>query len=191
MKKPFYITAIFLFFAVPLFGQGTILWDESVNGPLSNFSGSPNSLGELQVGNNYLFAGVERVPFEFGWIVTNDFFTFSIPNGFEVSSVQLTVNRPVVAWIGNETFSTPLGLLVDPLNGELLGQWNLGSLSPGLYGMYLSNDDAQSFPTTADYSFNFFLQPIPEPSALSLLLVGAGIVFLQRRGTIKSDRGVQ
>ena len=45
--------------------------------------------------------------------------------------------------------------------------------------LYVENHNAQSLPTVADYRLDFFLEPIPEPNAFSLLLVGAGFVGLR------------
>jgi len=175
-----------LSFLIPTvaFGQGTILWDESVNGPLSNNPGSPSLLGGLGPGSSFLYAASERIPFEFGWYVTNDFFTFSVPIGLQVTSIQLETDRPIWTWIGDESFSAQLGFVIDPSNGQLLPQWGFASLSAGTYGMYLSNDDLQSSLTTANYRLNVFVEVVPEPSAFSFFLFGAGLVGLRCCGKV-------
>jgi hypothetical protein len=56
------------------------------------------------------------------------------------------------------------------------------NIGPNIYGMYVENHDPQVFPSIANYRLDFFVQTVPEPSTVSLLLVGAGFVgFWSRR----------
>src|SRR5437867_928488 len=94
------ILPLFALLAWNTSGQGTLLWDESVNGPLSNSPDSPTSLSPLQPGTNTLVASVQATPNGAGWGVDDDIFTFSVPSGWQVTSIQLTKDRVVWAWIG-------------------------------------------------------------------------------------------
>ena len=49
----------------------------------------------------------------------------------------------------------------------LLSQWGLTTISPGLYGMYLLNDDGQSYTTIANYQLDSSLNPFPSQARLA------------------------
>ena len=172
------IIQIWLLFlsALTLLGQGIVLWDESVNGPISNTSGMPTGLSFLQLGTNDLYATVERTPYAGGWIVTNDFFVITVPAGLEVNKIDLSSDGPVWAWIGSDDYSQEYGSADSASAGNLLLQWGISSLTTGTYGIYISNDEPQPMPSSINYRLSFIVQTVPEPSALSLLLAGAGCV---------------
>jgi len=169
-----FVTILVLTSAV--FGQGTILWDESVNGPLSPMNSSPTPLGSLTTGTNRIIGAVEAQPTQLGWTGTEDYFTFSVPAGSSLTGIFLHVDNRVISWIGNETFSNELGSKINPAIGELLIQMNLSSLPTGPYGMYMSPNELQPFATVSSYTLGLFVQSIPEPGTLALLLVGLGLV---------------
>jgi len=172
--------------------QGTILWDESVNGLLSEDSGYPTILGPLQPGTNSVIGATEVVPTPPDWAGHPNIFTFQVPSGSSLNAVYLQVDKPKVwAWIGDPTFSTELGSTINPSDGELLAQWGVSSLGHGTYGMYLENHDQQAFTSIANFQLDFFVEAVPEPSALSLLLVGAGFVGLRCWRKTKSFQGAQ
>src|SRR5260370_34010376 len=87
----------------------------------------------------------------FGWKREFDFFTFTVPNEAKISSIYLSVDGRSWASIGDPAFSSQYGFVVWPSNGDLLPQWGLTSVVSGAYGMYMSDDDLQSFPTTLHY----------------------------------------
>jgi hypothetical protein len=178
-----YAEIILLVLTLPCtsFGQGTVLWDESVNGPLSNDYTQPTYLGALQAGTNSVIGSAEAVPSMAGWTAYDDFFTFTVPGSFQVSAVQFTVDRRVWAWIGSPTFSIQYGFVDHPSNGDLLPQWGLALLGPGTYGMYISDLDLQSAPTAAHYRLDFVSASVPEPSSCALLAVAAGLSALRLR----------
>ncbi|MCU0783445.1 MAG: hypothetical protein MUF81_05225 [Verrucomicrobia bacterium] len=170
------------------FGQGTILWDESVNGPFSQFSSTPTSLSPFQFGINSVLGSVEIEPTGNNWLVHEDFFTVQVPVGFQINAVYLTIDGPQVGlWIGNPTFSTELAFVQNPTSGELLPQWGIGSIPFGTYGLDIANHDAQAFTTVASYRLDFFVQAVPEPSPLALALTGLAICvgFRFRRNSWK------
>ena len=168
---------LILLSATAAFGQGTILWDESVNGPLSFNYQAPTALGALSYGSNSVFGATEIEPTGPGYFVHDDYFTFTVPNNSSLTAVYIGIDKPSVwTWIGDETFSSELGFIGNPSNGELLSQWTLSSLGPGVYGMYMANHDFQPVTSIANYRLDFFVHAIPEPSTISLWLAGAGLV---------------
>ena len=176
-------TSITLLFSAILtttaaFGQTTILWNESVNGELS-FVLPATPLGTVQVGTDSIIGSAELTPFGAGWGADDNLFTFSVPSNLQVVKVQLTVDRPIDAWIGDQSFSYQYGDALSPSNGDLLTQWGINSLDSGVYGMYISDFDLESYPTAANYQLDFVVEPVPEPSPVGLLLLGT-IVFTLR-----------
>lgn len=167
--------------ATTALGQGTILWNEGVDGPFSNFSDNPTVLPPLQLGTNSTVGATEIEPNGNIWTVYEDFFTFTVPANAMVASVYFQVDKPQVqTWIGNQSFSSQLAVMGNPIAGELLAQWGTGSLPSAGYGLYLANHDAQSSVSIANYRLDFFVQSVPEPDTLALAFVGAaGFVGLR------------
>ena len=162
-------------------GQGTILWDESVNGPLSQDFSTPTSLSPVQAGTNSIIGKTEVVPVGNNWFGSPDFFTFSVPNNLVVSALFLSIDKPnVSAWIGDVSYANQLALAGSPVSGNLLAQWGLTSIGAGTYGMYMDNHDQQAVTSIASYRLDLFTQAIPEPGTLSLALVGLGVVGIRR-----------
>jgi len=181
MKKTLCSVSLSLLFAVTVFAQGTILWDESVSGSFSQFSASPTHLVSFQLGTNTIIGTAEVEPTGPNWAVTPDFFSFQVPNGLFVTAAYLQVNKPNV-WhsIADAAFANELGFVQNPASGELLSQWGLSSLGSGAYGMDVENHDLQAFPSIANYRLDFFVQTIPEPSTFALVLAGAAAVVRRR-----------
>jgi hypothetical protein len=164
-------------------GQGVILWDESVNGELSQGLTPPTSLSPVRPGTNSVIGATESVPFAYGWITYGDEFLLTVPAGLAISAVYFTTDQPNVwAWIGDSSYSTRLGWVQNPTNGELLAQWSLASIPAGTYGMYMENHNEGPVASVADYRLDFVTEPAPEPGAVALLLFGlGGWVALGRR----------
>ena len=99
------------------FAQGTVLWDESVNGPLSYDYTQPTQLGTLQNGSNFLLGSSEFVPTGGGpgGVVTSDFVVFTIGAGNLISSLMLQTDLPLTVWIGDTTFSSELASVISAL----------------------------------------------------------------------------
>ena len=160
-------------------GQGTILWDEAVNGPLSEDSAFPTTLFPLSLGTNSLMGISELVPSLLGWTSHPNFFTIQVPIDLVVQAVYFHADKPKLwAWLGNTRYSSELAFIQNPTAGELLNQWELATISPGTYGVYLENHDAQATTTIANYRLDFVVEAVPEPASLWLLLVGlSGLGF--------------
>ena len=188
MKTTAVTILAFLVIAAYALAQGTIVWNEAVNGPFSNLAPSATPIGVFQVGTNSVIGAADATPNGPNWGVNDDFFTFSIPNGLQIASVFLTVDRRTWAWIGDPSFANQYGFVINPSNGDLVGQWGLTHLSSGGYGMYMSDNDLQSFPTFANYRLDFFVQNIPEPGVFSLLFLGLGLVGVRRWKSIRTHQ---
>ena len=157
-------------------GQVTILWNESVNGEISgnSFTFSP------QIGTNSIIGATECVPIGNNWIVYGDYFGFEVPSNYEVTALYVQIDKPEVwTWIGDPGFSSTLAYNLNTSTGELLSQWGISSLDSGIYGMYVANQDAQSYTSIANYQLDFVVEPVPEPGTLGLLLLGAGVFTLR------------
>ena len=155
-----------------LWGQGTILWNEAVNGPLSLDSDNPTILPVMQFGTNSLIgaAAVERAGQV--WYGYDDFFQIRIPAGTFVSSAFVTVDRPNAGiWLGDTGYSNHIAFVANPLTESLLSQWGLPYIAPGAYGMYVGNNDLQLPSTVLNYRLDFVV--VPEPCTLALVLAGA------------------
>ena len=173
---------LILFSATAVLGQGTILWDESVNGGFSHDFGNPTSLTPFQLGTNTIIGMTEVVPTPPNWAGYPDFFTMSVPSNMRVSAIFLTLDKQNVwTWIGNTGFSSETAFVGNPTSGELLVEWGLSSIGSGNYGMYLDNHDHQAVTSIASYRLDFFVQTIPEPSTFALALAGAAALLVRRR----------
>lgn len=157
-----------------LYGQSTVLWNESINGQLSQFAASPTSLGSLQKGTNSVLSSVEFVPTGGGpgGTLYSDFFTFSAGASTSISGVYLSVDSPIAVWIGDTNFSIELGSVISPASGNLFSQIGVNSVGVGEYGIYVSNYDHGPVRSIITYRLDFIVQPIPEPITAWLLIVG-------------------
>ena len=178
-------TCIAILFAIILtttaaVGQVTILWNESVNGELSQDYGSPTQLGSLQLGTNFVIGMTEVERTGNNWFGHDDIFTFDVPSNFEVTALYIQIDKPNVwTFIGDPTFSSGLAFSWGPSTGDLLSQLGLSFIGADTYGMSLENHDHSSPISIANYQLDFVLEPIPEPGTLGLLLLGAGVFTLR------------
>lgn len=171
-------------------GQGTMLWNESVNGPFSNDYINPTGLGDLAQGTNSLRGVSELEPVGEDYFAHEDCFTFKVPAGMTIKAVYLQVgNRNVWTWLGDETYSTRLAYIQDSANGDLLPQWELPLIGSGAYGMYVSNHDFQPIASIANYRLDFVV--IPEPAAWSMLCLSGVALFLKRQLCAQENRQEQ
>lgn len=160
-------------------GQSTILWNESVNGPLSNNGDIPTSLGLISPGTSSILGATEVVLSGNGGATFEDFFTFSIAPSFSATGLAINTDKPVLIWLGNPTFSEVQSYVFNPLNGALLPQLSQTAINPGDYGMYVKVNDF-SATGSANYRLDFVVQAIPELGTLWLLLGGLSLVGFRR-----------
>jgi hypothetical protein len=104
-----------------------IIWNESVNGSLSNDGNSPTSLGSLALGSNTVIGTSEVV----GATSTGDFFTISIPES-QITSLLLNRDRQLFVLIGYTGYTNALGYSFNSLTGDLMTQFQLPPIGSGL-----------------------------------------------------------
>lgn len=179
-----------------VFGASQILWDESVNGDLSDYYYSPSILPSLVQGSNYIIGSVVILPTPYGADSYPDNFNLTVPAGFQIKQIILSSDTPnaLWIWIGNTAQTQALGFWGGtfnssaPENGDLLSQISLPPIQSGDYGMYVANMGAA--PSTNQFQINFWLVPTPCPLNIqrvddSIVLTWTNSAFyLQRSQTI-------
>ena len=91
------------------FGQGTVLWDESVNGPISNSRFEPTSLGTFTLGTNSVLGTTDFQPSPTGGVVNPDYILLTVPSGSQISLLPFSSDRPVAVWLGDPGFGLESG----------------------------------------------------------------------------------
>jgi hypothetical protein len=184
--------------------KATVLWNESVNGDLSNVQSAPNMFT--------LSSGVNAVIGSVGTGDTQDWLTLTVPAGFQLSSVVLAsyqstdlqgftgfaagstfagnLNVPG-SYLGYAHFGTAAGngsLPVANLVGvdilpimanPLADPGSLGFTDPLQAGSYAFL--IQQLGATTSYEFDYDVTAVPEPSTLALAGLAGGVFFLYRR----------
>lgn len=162
-------------------GQGHLLWNEAMHGPLGQTFSAPTSLGTLFSGTNSILGSVEATPNEFGWILANDYFTFQVPGGLQVQTITLTVNQQILVWLGSPIFGTEIGYRYTSTSENLIPFFGGSPLPAATYGMYMSDDNLQALPTAVSYRLDFVLTAVPEPSTWALLGLGGALFWSATR----------
>jgi len=183
-------------------GAATV-YDEAVNGDLSNNGPTPTSISIL-AGSNQIFGTTGRAA-----AIDRDYFTVTIPTGFALTSMTLLPGSTSggISFVGIEagsvfnippTASDAVGLLgwwhygPDDINANLLplmavpsqGSSGFGtSLGAGSYSFWVQDFNAGTF----SYGFNLTVgtaaAAVPEPATSSMVIGGIGLfaAALRRR----------
>jgi hypothetical protein len=168
--KWFLVAVLFLLVSFAAMGQGTIMWNEGVNGPLSNITNSPSALSPLVGGSNSIIGSITRA----GGNLQMDYFTFLVPANIAVQAMWLSSDSAVQVYDGNAGY----------VNGSTYGILTSGGISgsnvlpPGQHWMAaLFNGGIAE---TVNYRIDF-VTTVPEPSAWFLSFVGMAVFYLLRR----------
>jgi hypothetical protein len=163
-----------------------VVWDESVDGPLSASGNAPTVLN--------LAPGANTIRSSFGGLNGQfDYFSFTLPTGqsLEAFTLDSYVSTDAVAWLGIKAGTDwTIGYDTAQMIGQQhFGTANIGSdllgfsagnlLGPGTYTVR-----SQQLGAAATYQFD--LNVVPEPSTYALLLLtGAGALWwVKRRGQV-------
>jgi hypothetical protein len=193
--------AVLALFSFSLMAPAAVVYNESVQGDLSNNGLAPTAIA-FAAGSNQIFGTTGR-----GMALDRDYFTFTVPTGMQLSSLTVLPGTTVggaVSFIGLEagpqvtvatSAATAAGLLgwwhYAPGDGNILpnmaapntGSSGFAALGSGAYSIWIQDFNAGTF----NYGFDFALTPTPEPGSLCAL----GLVFLAgltaRRRILRSD----
>jgi hypothetical protein len=194
LMKRYRFAALLAFTAAAVCSRATVIWDEAINGGLSQDYVTATALPAFGVGSNTVLGQAQIVPFRFGWTTYTDYFTFSLPDATKVTSIVLNADDTNLwIWIGTPDFATQLGFVgflgagwgvPPPSNGDLLPQMSLSGLSAGTYGMYISDRSTDSVARVSNYSldFNVGAAPVPDSGSVATLVLVAftGLAFVRR-----------
>lgn len=190
------LSAVTVLTATATLAQAQVNYDESVSPDLSALSGAPSVLGPLGLGLNSVTGEINEG--STAGAGGSDVFSFTVPSGQELASVEFTqlggdnhffgfsnVNAAIDATsaAGNR-YSTLLGspeIGTNILDGGLNsfgGSGGSGNLGAGDYTVYFRENAAGTF----SYSLALTtVAAVPEPGSLSLLIAGTALVGLRRR----------
>jgi hypothetical protein len=201
-----YSAFITLSFGMSSGAFGGVIYEESVNGDLSNVGTAPTSLGPLTVGSNQIFGITGRT----SGIVDRDYFVITVPSGFALDSITVLPGTTFggaepVSFIGVQagpqvtlptTTTTAQGLLgwwhYEPadINTDILptmctpdleGMGSSGCTPPlgsGDYAFWVQELSSGTF----NYGFDLNLTRVPEPNTFALIFIGfAALVLVLRR----------
>ena len=163
-----------------------VVWDESIDGPLSASGNAPTVLT--------LAPGANTIRSSFGGLNGQfDYFSFTLPTGqsLEAFTLDSYVSTDAVAWLGIKAGTDwTIGYNTAQMIGQQhFGTANIGSdllgfsagnlLGPGTYTVR-----SQQLGAAATYQLG--LNVVPEPSTYALLLLtGAGaLLWVKRRGQV-------
>ena len=164
--------------------HAVILWDESVNGPFGTVYTSATPLGNLLAPTSELYGAASHTYLGNGnYVTSGDYFTFTVPAGYQVDSISATIARPNLwAWIGTPTFGSTLGFTSNATSGTLLSQLGISSPIPsGTYGMYLEHHQLDAATSSNSYALSLRVSSLPEPSTAALLSGAAVALSIRRR----------
>ena len=178
--------------------QAATVYDESVSGDLSSSGLAPTGVA-LAAGSNFVIGTTGRD----NGIVDRDYFSFTVPVGWQLSAItpqpgtstvagglaligieagaQVTtpVTGPATTLLGWRHYApADIGTNILPLIGAGAGAIGFsGALGAGTYAVWIQETGTG----TAPYVMDFMLTPVPEPANAALLLVGMAALAVRRR----------
>lgn len=182
--------------ALPL--HADVIWNESVQGDLSNNRFEPTML-MVAPGSNQFF-GLMNAAGPNGE-VDRDYFTLTIPEGHQLSSITLDIYF-------SQDFAAFLGIQPGPVfpndpdtvqPNDLLGWTLISTMEEGQNVLPIMGSNGTGFtpPLPAgtysfwaqqtgdrtEYALTFGVEPIPAPGALTLITAGSWLLLRRRRIT--------
>ena len=190
MNKPFAIILMAANLMTLGLAQGTILWNETVNGPFADYYQNSTALGELTLGTNTIVGATEIEPLGGNYLVHDDYFNFLVPVSARVVGIYLQIDKPNVwTWLGDTSYGSALGYDLNSSNGDFMTQSSIAPIRSGHYAMYIANHDAGPSSSVANYRLDFVV--IPEPAAWSVLCLSGVALFLKRQPCAQGNRQEQ
>ena len=190
MQYGTYLTALSCSMALGCSASADLMWDEAFDGDLSGDYLNPTQLSIKGVNNHVVFTSVD-----FPGDPDREYFTFTIDEGYELSSVVLDVfdtvpefNLGFIGIASGAQFPTPPSM---PDPGEMLGYALIGTSDVGNDILQLMGEGAgsqgisgplgagsysiwaQETSTSLDvWDLNFVVTAVPAPAGLALLGLG-------------------
>jgi len=201
--KPRFFRCLVLLTGACLFGQtafGGVIYDESISGDLSNSGLTPTLLPFLP-GINQLFGTTGRTT-----AVDRDYFTFTVPTGFVLSSIILAPGTQTSGPLGDSFIGLEAGpqVTVSPTATDATGllgwfHYDAGDIGTNILPlMGTAGQGATGFvPPLPAGTYSFWVQELspglvpygfdivvaPEPGTWTLLLGGAALLWVFRGRT--------
>ena len=200
------LACIALTFALTSAASAGVVWNETVNGDLSNAGSSPTFLGTLTAGSNQVFGLTGRPGPAPATPPERDYFFITVPSGLSLAKITLLPgnNMGSLGFIGIQAGSA-ITLPVDASSAAgLLGWWHYapadigkdillsmsvpanGSsgftlpLGAGNYAFWVQDTSTPADPSIP-FNFGFDLTLVPEPGTMAMILLGLGGLGFSRR----------
>ncbi|MBI5383594.1 MAG: PEP-CTERM sorting domain-containing protein [Verrucomicrobia bacterium] len=162
--------------------QGTVLWDEAVNGSLGNSSDSVTLLGVLSAGTNVIHGTVDLWAAPYGYLALEDHGQFQVGIGWQLVSLRFSTERPANIYLAGSFSEWPVWRDVPP-GIDLVQKHGQGPLPTGTYRLIMRNDDYTGAwdGSHVPYLVELVTEPVPEPGVLALGGLGLALFALAKR----------